>query len=162
MIAHPPRLACVKHAASVRPEPGSNSPRVLIRLIRTGLPLSWLLVRITFFVRQLNSPRNLIVHSGSTSPPRTSIHAQSSFQTAFQSIPARNHSNYARFWQPTILHRRERIVKWLQATARLSPLQLNSRRGADFCALRGTPILATSPTIARGQNTEFRMQNHEF
>src|ERR687885_1947842 len=23
----PPRLACVKHAASVRPEPGSNSPR---------------------------------------------------------------------------------------------------------------------------------------
>jgi hypothetical protein len=27
-LARCPRLACVKHAASVRPEPGSNSPRV--------------------------------------------------------------------------------------------------------------------------------------
>src|SRR6185437_7915455 len=27
-LPHPPRLACVKHAASVRPEPGSNSPIV--------------------------------------------------------------------------------------------------------------------------------------
>ena len=33
------RLACVKHAASVHPEPGSNSPfkRVVMYLITTGI-----------------------------------------------------------------------------------------------------------------------------
>ena len=32
----PARLACVKHAASVRPEPGSNSPS------KSCLPVAWL------------------------------------------------------------------------------------------------------------------------
>ena len=40
------RLACVRHAASVRPEPGSNSR--LIFLLK--ITLSYLLSFITFFV----------------------------------------------------------------------------------------------------------------
>src|SRR4051812_16738957 len=32
------RLACVKHAASVRPEPGSNSPLKSVDVRRAGLP----------------------------------------------------------------------------------------------------------------------------
>ena len=31
---HPVRLACVRHAASVRPEPGSNSQKVVSKLLK--------------------------------------------------------------------------------------------------------------------------------
>ena len=52
--ATPPRLACVKHAASVRPEPGSNSPIESISSFRTRLSdsSSNRRVRITLFVFQ--------------------------------------------------------------------------------------------------------------
>ena len=40
-LANPVRLACVKHAASVRPEPESNSPlKKMFRLLGSKLKLS--------------------------------------------------------------------------------------------------------------------------
>ena len=119
------------------------------------MPLSWLLVRITFFVRQLNSPRNLIVHSGSTSPPRTSNYAQSSFQTAFLILNyCSKPSQFARLGQPNIVQHPKRLVKWLQATGLLSPLQLNSCTEASFRCVQGTPILAALIAMARGRNPQ--------
>ena len=34
---HPVRLACVRHAASVRPEPGSNSQKVVSKPLRAQI-----------------------------------------------------------------------------------------------------------------------------
>jgi len=53
------------------------------------------------------------------------------------SISAQNRSNPARLGQPNILHRPERLVKWMQATRLLSPLQLNSCKEASFRASGG-------------------------
>ena len=44
------RLACVKHAASVRPEPGSNSPRKTVVYVRAELAHTFILVKELFFV----------------------------------------------------------------------------------------------------------------
>ena len=73
-----PRLACVKHAASVRPEPGSNSPIELISS-RETLPrcLAWQRIRITIENVRVDSPRRpekrRINESPRTSPISISI-----------------------------------------------------------------------------------------
>src|SRR5205823_6731277 len=43
-----PRLACVRHAASVRSEPGSNSPIIFIRAF-----VSWLADVTTYFAQSI-------------------------------------------------------------------------------------------------------------
>ena len=98
-----------------------------------------------FLVRQLNSPRNLIVHSGSTSPPRTSINAQSSCQTAFLL------SKSARSGQPSILLGPYGFVKCVRATFVNCSDRLNSKLDTSFRCREGTPILATSTRSASGR-----------
>ena len=68
-----PRLACVKHAASVRPEPGSNSPREEFEIAHRTRPSSSpkrsrRCVRITVDCRS-NSPQHPDRDAGSKSPP---------------------------------------------------------------------------------------------
>ena len=89
-----PRLACVKHAASVRPEPGSNSPIVeqsdtarsnsppLSTFKRYALTLERQAVRITMCYVSFLSPRDLIVSridESASHPHSHSIDFQSAF-----------------------------------------------------------------------------------
>ena len=79
-VAPRPRLACVKHAASVRPEPGSNSPRefnaqwLSERLSRCSV-LARQRVRITQNDQVKTLPEALI-GPGSMSSPRTLLRSQ--------------------------------------------------------------------------------------
>ena len=122
----PPRLACVKHAASVRPEPGSNSP--MDRSIKTLPNASHQTdlidhVRNHLICRSLNSPHRSSGPDGSTSSPRTSI------------IPTRlsNSSGVAFPRQPLILLRYVRFVKAAQpfrkTAAPASPNHIPTRIG---------------------------------
>ena len=53
------RLACVKHAASVRPEPGSNSPRYLEAIRVAHFLLSLLIATWIFWLVSFNETRTL-------------------------------------------------------------------------------------------------------
>src|SRR5690606_4358590 len=76
-----PRLACVKHAASVRPEPGSNSPREMKKALlmnRTPPRGSRGTAGITIKMSgSLLSPQTPCGIHGSKSPPRTPYRSQS-------------------------------------------------------------------------------------
>ena len=154
MIAHPPRLACVKHAASVRPEPGSNSPRVLIRLIRTG---------IATFVAVC--PNHFLCTSVELSPEpdRSFRFDESASHFHSRSIQLSNsefNQKSAGLRQPTILTRpapRSQVVA-SNCLDQLASAQLTY--WSEYPRLQGTPILATSIAIARGENlTELQIFN---
>src|SRR3954447_19821718 len=66
------RLACVKHAASVRPEPGSNSPSKTVKTVTTKRqpkPKNEKLAIARIIVRQLKK-----THKGSYKPIHRQTH----------------------------------------------------------------------------------------
>ena len=147
MIAHPPRLACVKHAASVRPEPGSNSPREFNKARPNWLATVVAVSPNHFLVRQCSLPGHLIV----CPDRRVRLALPSTLNPVVkQRIQT---ENPARSGQPTIVLAHYRSVKWIRATFSTCSDRLNSNIGASFRCGEGTPMLAASIRTASGRNT---------
>ena len=89
---NPVRLACVKHAASVHPEPGSNS-----HVLCSFLPLSGFFLTLLSFLgsRLLLHPPLSLWFSSSDFQGRTAVYLSRSFAASFAATPLIYHSVFA-------------------------------------------------------------------